>query len=71
MTDLLDGLVESGRPVAANRVLTAIRKMFNWAIERDIIAIAESVHAAGAYFYADGANFKLGPVSLIIAIPNA
>jgi integrase len=36
--ELLDGLVESGRPVAANRVLTAIRKMFNWAIERDIIA---------------------------------
>ena len=36
--DLLDGIVESGRPVAANRVLTAIRKMFNWAIERDIIA---------------------------------
>ena len=36
--DLLDGLVESGRPVAANRALTAIRKMFNWAMERDIIA---------------------------------
>ncbi|XIA67810.1 tyrosine-type recombinase/integrase [Bradyrhizobium sp. TZ2] len=38
--ELLDGLVESGRPVAANRVLTAIRKMFNWAIERDIIALS-------------------------------
>ncbi len=36
--DLLDSLVESGRPVAANRVLTAVRKMFNWAMERDIIA---------------------------------
>ena len=36
--DLLDGIVESGRPVAANRALTAIRKLFNWAIERDIIA---------------------------------
>ena len=36
--DLLDGIVESGRPVAANRVLTAIRKLFNWAMERDIIA---------------------------------
>jgi integrase len=35
--DLLDAVVESGRPVAANRVLTAIRKLFNWAIERDII----------------------------------
>ena len=26
--------------------------------ERDIVAIAEAVHLAGAYFYADGANFN-------------
>jgi len=26
--------------------------------ERDVSAIAEAVHAAGAYFYADGANFN-------------
>jgi glycine dehydrogenase subunit 2 len=26
--------------------------------ERDIVAIAEAVHAAGAYFYCDGANFN-------------
>ena len=26
--------------------------------ERDVVAIAEVVHAAGAYFYADGANFN-------------
>jgi glycine dehydrogenase subunit 2 len=26
--------------------------------ERDVLAIAEAVHAAGAYFYADGANFN-------------
>ncbi|HWE18997.1 MAG TPA: aminomethyl-transferring glycine dehydrogenase subunit GcvPB [Hyphomicrobiaceae bacterium] len=26
--------------------------------ERDIVTIAEAVHAAGAYFYADGANFN-------------
>ena len=26
--------------------------------ERDMIAIAEAVHAAGAYFYCDGANFN-------------
>jgi len=26
--------------------------------ERDVAAIAEAVHAAGAYFYADGANFN-------------
>ena len=35
---LLDGLVESGRPLAANRALSAIRKLFNWAMDRDIIA---------------------------------
>jgi glycine dehydrogenase subunit 2 len=26
--------------------------------ERDVVAVAEAVHAAGAYFYADGANFN-------------
>ena len=26
--------------------------------ERDVVGIAEAVHAAGAYFYADGANFN-------------
>ena len=26
--------------------------------ERDVVTIAEAVHAAGAYFYADGANFN-------------
>ncbi len=26
--------------------------------ERDVIAVAEAVHAAGAYFYCDGANFN-------------
>ena len=35
--DLLDGLVAGGRPIAANRVLTSVRKLFNWAIERDIL----------------------------------
>jgi integrase len=38
LLDLLDGMVESGRPVAANRALTAVRKLFNWAMERDIVA---------------------------------
>jgi integrase len=36
--ELLDHVVDSGRPIAANRVLSAIRKMFNWAVARDIIA---------------------------------
>jgi integrase len=35
--DLLDGIVSRGSPVTANRVLAAIRKMFNWAVERDIL----------------------------------
>ena len=26
--------------------------------ERDVVAIADAVHAAGAFFYADGANFN-------------
>src|SRR5262249_47187333 len=36
--DLLDRVVDSGKPIAANRVLSATRKMFNWAVGRDIIA---------------------------------
>ncbi len=34
---LLDDIVDSGRPVLANRVFSTIRKMFNWCIERDIV----------------------------------
>ena len=32
---LLDGIVERGAPVQANRVLALVRMMFNWAISRD------------------------------------
>jgi len=35
--ELLDDLVDRGNPIAANRVLAAIRKMFGWAVERDIL----------------------------------
>jgi integrase len=35
--DLLDRLIDSGKPIAANRTLAAIRKMFNWAMARDTI----------------------------------
>ena len=35
--DLLDSLVDRGNPIAANRVLAVVRKMFAWAVERDII----------------------------------
>src|SRR3546814_19126729 len=34
--ELIDGIEERGAPVAANRTLAAVRKMFNWAVERDI-----------------------------------
>jgi integrase len=35
--DLLDRIVDAGKPIAANRVLAAVRKMFNWCLERDIL----------------------------------
>lgn len=36
---LLDQLLDRGSPIAANRTLAVVRRMFNFAIERDIIAI--------------------------------
>lgn len=35
--DLLDGVVARGAAVQANRVLAAVRKLFAWAVSRDII----------------------------------
>ncbi len=35
--DLLDRVIERGVPVRANRILAGIKKMWNWAVERDII----------------------------------
>ena len=35
---LLDGIVERGAPIQANRTLAVVRRMFNFAIERDIVA---------------------------------
>jgi integrase len=34
---LLDHLVERGAPIQANRVLALVRKMFNWAISRELV----------------------------------
>ncbi|MCZ6873512.1 MAG: integrase arm-type DNA-binding domain-containing protein [bacterium] len=34
---LLDGIVERGAPIQANRVLALVRKLFNWAISRDLL----------------------------------
>ena len=35
--ELLDAIVDEGKPVAANRTFAAIRKLFNWALQRGII----------------------------------
>lgn len=42
--DLLDELVDKGNPIAANRVLATVRKMFGWAVERDILAASPVVN---------------------------
>ena len=34
---LLDGVVAQGAPVQANRVLAAVRKLFNWCVERSLV----------------------------------
>lgn len=34
---LLDGIMDSGAPIAANRTLSAIRKMFRWSLNRGMI----------------------------------
>ena len=34
---LLDRIVDQGKPIAANRTLAAVRKLFNWALDRAII----------------------------------
>jgi len=35
--DLLDRVGDAGTPIVANRVFSAVRKLCNWALERDII----------------------------------
>ena len=34
---LLDDIVDRGAPIQANRTLACVRRMFNWAIERDLL----------------------------------
>jgi integrase len=40
---LLDNIVDRGAPISANRTLAALRKMFNWALSRDIIPASPCV----------------------------
>jgi integrase len=35
---LLDDIFDRGAPIVANRMLAHVRKVFNWAIERDLVA---------------------------------
>jgi integrase len=37
--DLIDGIIDSGKPVQANRVQAAIHALLVWAVEREIIEI--------------------------------
>jgi integrase len=37
--ELLDEIVERGAPIAANRTLALVRKMFNFAVSRDIVPV--------------------------------
>ena len=57
-----DGTVDAGAVQAALGPEVAAIMLTNpntcGLFERDIVAIAEAVHAAGAYFYCDGANFN-------------
>ncbi|MDP4006684.1 site-specific integrase [Methylobacterium sp. NEAU K] len=41
--DLLDGIVDAGTPIAANRTLAALSKLFNWAAERGIVEASPCV----------------------------
>jgi integrase len=38
--DVLDRLVDAGTPIAANRTLAVVRKLFNWCVARDILSIS-------------------------------
>ncbi len=40
---LLDRIVERGAPIQANRTLACVRRMFNWAVERDLIGASPCV----------------------------
>ena len=36
--DMLDRVVDGGAPIAANRALAAVRKLFNWCVAQDILS---------------------------------
>ncbi len=48
--ELLDRVVDRGSPIMANRVLAAVRKLFNWSVERGLVAASpcDKIKAPGA-----------------------
>src|SRR5579883_326216 len=44
--DLLDEIVDDGRPIQANRTLAAVRKLLNWALDRSYIESSPVVKMA-------------------------
>jgi integrase len=41
--ELLDGIMDSGKPVTANRTLAVANRLFNWAVERSIIEVSPCI----------------------------
>ena len=46
MIALLDGIVDRGTPIAANRALAAVTKFFNWSLDRSIIETSPCIRVA-------------------------
>jgi len=48
--ELLDRVVDRGSPIMANRVLAAVRKLFNWSVERGLVTSSpcDKIKAPGA-----------------------
>lgn len=40
VNDLLRSIAARGSPITSNRVLAAIRKMFNWAVDEDLLSVS-------------------------------
>src|SRR4051812_19674465 len=43
---LLDGIVDQGKPVVANRTLVVVSKLFNWALDRAIVEMTPCLRVA-------------------------
>ena len=43
---LLDGIVDQGKPIVANRTLVVVSKLFNWALDRAIVEMTPCLRVA-------------------------